>query len=295
MTPVLLGSLALVLAGPAPVLLARASWPYRVPRAALVLWQALAVAAILAALGAGLALALGFVLAPFTSPLELSIQLLVLTLTCVVAVRLVWSTARVMVSTRARRRRHRQLVDLLTHPTGLAPGLRVLTEQTPVAYCLPAVRGARVVVSSGALDRLSPDEVAAVLAHERAHLRARHDLVLEGFTALRTAFPAFVRSREVLAASQVLVELLADDAARRQVGPKALARALVALSHSPVPEGSLAAGNATVLRLRRLAEPERHHRALSVTTYLAAAALLVVPTVTVAVPWLNALLGAVLA
>ena len=57
MTPVILGLLALLLAGPVPVLLARAQWPHRVPRAAIVLWQALALAAVrqrpALALGAG--------------------------------------------------------------------------------------------------------------------------------------------------------------------------------------------------------------------------------------------------
>ncbi|MDM2116374.1 M56 family peptidase, partial [Mycobacteroides abscessus] len=36
--------LALLLTGPVPALLARARWPYRAPRAAMVLWQAIAVA-----------------------------------------------------------------------------------------------------------------------------------------------------------------------------------------------------------------------------------------------------------
>ena len=35
--------LALVLVGPVPALLARASWPMRAPRAAVVLWQSIAV------------------------------------------------------------------------------------------------------------------------------------------------------------------------------------------------------------------------------------------------------------
>ena len=52
-TPVLLAALALVLTGPAPALLARSSWPYRIPRAAVALWQAIALAAVLAAVGAG--------------------------------------------------------------------------------------------------------------------------------------------------------------------------------------------------------------------------------------------------
>ncbi len=49
--------LALVLVGPVPALLARASWPMRAPRAAVVLWQSIAVAAVLSAFSAGLALA----------------------------------------------------------------------------------------------------------------------------------------------------------------------------------------------------------------------------------------------
>ena len=48
---------------------------------------------------------------------------------------------------------------MLATPDGLVPGLRVLAEETPLAYCLPALRGARVVVSVGALDRLDDDEL----------------------------------------------------------------------------------------------------------------------------------------
>ena len=48
---------ALVLVGPVPALLARASWPIRAPRAAIVLWQAIALAAVLSAFCAGIAIA----------------------------------------------------------------------------------------------------------------------------------------------------------------------------------------------------------------------------------------------
>ena len=48
---------ALALVGPVPALLARASWPMRAPRAAIVLWQSIAVAAVLSAFSAGLAIA----------------------------------------------------------------------------------------------------------------------------------------------------------------------------------------------------------------------------------------------
>lgn len=49
--------LAVMLVGPVPALLARAQWPLRAPRAAMVLWQAVAVAAVLSAFSAGIAIA----------------------------------------------------------------------------------------------------------------------------------------------------------------------------------------------------------------------------------------------
>lgn len=264
-TPILLAALALVLTGPAPALLARSSWPYRIPRAAVALWQALSLAAVLAALGAGISLSYSTAGEPGeprfdpSSPRDLAAAA-VLALTALVAIRLAYAAGRVAVGTRARRKRHRDLVDVLATPDGLIPGLRVLAEETPLAYCLPALRGARVVVSVGALDRLDDSELRAVLAHEQAHLRARHDLVLEAFTALHMAFPRWVRSDVALEQARTLVELLADDDARRRNGPLPLARALVALAGSPAPAAGMAitstAKSATVLRVQRLADPE---------------------------------------
>ena len=42
--------LAVLLVGPTPALVARSEWPLRAPRAAMVLWQAVALAAVLSAL-----------------------------------------------------------------------------------------------------------------------------------------------------------------------------------------------------------------------------------------------------
>ena len=61
MTPIWLGLLGLALALPVPALLARSTWPLRAPRAGIVMWQSLAVAAILATSGAGLSSALWLV------------------------------------------------------------------------------------------------------------------------------------------------------------------------------------------------------------------------------------------
>jgi Zn-dependent protease with chaperone function len=273
--------LAALLAGPAPAVLARTTAVRRAPRAALVLWQAVALAAVLAALGAGLSLA--------TVPhLPLGVAVLAVVVTTVVLGRLLLSGHLVGTRVRSLRRQHREMVDLLGSDDA---GVRVLEHAAPMVYCVPAVTGSRVVVTAGARQRLDPDELAAVLAHERAHLRARHDLVVEAFTVLHDAFPRFVTGRAALAEVRLLVEVLADRAARRRLGPAPLVRALAALVGSTVPPAALAAagaggaGGEVAARLTLLRD-EQPHRVLAVGLYVAAAAVLVLPTVFVAVPWL---------
>ena len=294
--------LAIALAGPIPALLARASWPMRAPRAAIVLWQAVAAAAVLSAVSAGLALASRlFLPGPDgrpTSSIAGEIDVLgwplwlcsvgVLALTLLIGARLIMSVMQVAIGTRRRRAHHRMMVDLLGERHHALVGTRILQIAEPLAYCLPGMRS-RVVLSEGTLRTLEDSELAAIVRHERAHLRARHDLVLEFFIAVHTAFPRFVRSGSALNAVCLLVELLADDAAVRAVGPTPVARALVACAAAPTPAGAMAAGGpTTVMRVRRLSGPP-NSRALSLAAYLGAAAVLVVPTVAVVVPWLTEL------
>jgi bla regulator protein blaR1 len=305
---------ALLLVGPVPALLARATWPMRAPRAAIVLWQSIALAAVLSAFSAGIAIASrlfvpgpdGRPTATITSEIEVLgwplwiAYVLVFALTLLIGARLMVSVLQVAVATRRRRAHHRMVVDLVgksqkwahahgpTRKLGTGDGLRILDVAEPLAYCLPGVRS-RVVVSEGTLTTLADNEITAILSHERAHLRARHDLVLEMFTAVHAAFPRFVRSASALDAVRLLVEMLADDAAVRAAGPTPLARALVTCAAGRAPSGALAAGGpTTVLRLRRLGG-RGNSIALSIGAYLAAAAVLVVPTVALAVPWLTEL------
>jgi Zn-dependent protease with chaperone function len=291
---------ALVLSGPVPAMLARATWPTRAPRASIVLWQAIALAAVLSAFSAGIAIASrlfvpgadGRPTATITSeiaalgwPLWVT-YVFVFAVTLVIGTRLTYAVVQVAIATRRRRAHHRMVVDLVGKSQG--SHLRILDVAQPLAYCLPGVRS-RVVVSEGALNALADNEMTAILTHERAHLRARHDLVLEMFTAVHAAFPRFVRSANALNAVRLLIELLADDAAVRAAGPTPLARALVACASGHTPSGALAAGGpTTVLRVRRLGG-KPNSRALAATAYLAAAAVLVVPTVALAVPWLTEL------
>ncbi len=291
--------LALCLVGPVPAALARASWPLRAPRAALVLWQAIALAAVLSAFSAGIAVA-SRLLPPGPDRVGAFRELgwpvwaayvVVLGLTCVVGVRFLVAIVRVAIATRRRRARHRTLVDILdvSTRTGVRRGeLRILDVEQPLAYCLPGVRS-RVVLSEGALSALGTAEVTAILSHERAHLRARHDLVLEAFTAVRAAFPRFVRSATALDAVRLLIELLADDAAVRTAGPTPLARALVTCAAGRAPAGALAAGGpTTVVRVHRLAG-RPNSPVFAAVAYLCAVTVLVVPTVALAVPWLTEL------
>jgi Zn-dependent protease with chaperone function len=291
---------ALVLSGPVPAMLARASWPIRAPRAAIVLWQSIALAAVLSAFSAGIAIASRlFVLGPdgrptatITSEIDALgwplwvAYVIVFAITLVIGARLTYAVLQVAIATRRRRAHHRMVVDLVGKSQG--NHLRILNVAQPLAYCLPGVRS-RVVVSEGALNALGDNEMAAILSHERAHLRARHDLVLEMFTAVHAAFPRFVRSGNALDAVRLLIEMLADDAAVRAAGPTPLARALVACASGRTPSGALAAGGpTTVLRLRRLGG-RPNSRAVAATAYLAAAAVLAVPTLALAVPWLTEL------
>jgi Zn-dependent protease with chaperone function len=291
---------ALVLSGPVPAMLARATWPTRAPRAAIVLWQSIALAAVLSAFSAGIAIASrlfvpgpdGRPTATITSEIAAlgwplwTAYVIVFAVTLVIGARLTYAVVQVAIYTRRRRAHHRMVVDLVGKSQG--NHLRILDVAEPLAYCLPGVRS-RVVVSEGALSTLADNEMAAILSHERAHLRARHDLVLEMFTAVHAAFPRFVRSAHALHAVRLLIELLADDAAVRAAGPTPLARALVACASGYTPSGALAAGGpTTVLRVRRLGG-RPNSRVLAAAAYLAATAVLVVPTAALAVPWLTEL------
>ena len=309
MTAFVFGIVAVILVWPAPSWLASAQWPLRAPRAAMALWQSIALAAVLSAFSCGLAIASNVLTLneqgrPIANPLEevatlgivrWTAYITVFLLTLFVGARLIYSVIRVAMRTRARRSAHRQLVDLLDRMDRSVPDsplsardVRMLEVDQPMAYCLPGLRQ-RVVLSEGTVARLTRDELEAVISHERAHLRARHDLILEAFIAVHDAFPRFVRSRSALGAVQLLVELLADDTAIRTTGRTQLGRALVACADSVAPSGAMAIGGpSTLARVKRLSDT-RPTMLISTLAYTAAAAILVIPTLAVAIPWLNEL------
>jgi len=184
------------------------------------------------------------------------------------------------------RRRQRVLLTLLAYGDPKVPGALVVDHPTAAAYCLPGLRS-HIVVSVGTLKLLGCGELAAVLAHERAHLRERHDLVLLPFTALRRAFPKSATCTDAHQAVALLVEMLADDRALRTRPARELVSALVRFGTAgtcPAPAGALAAAEGEVAaRVTRLLQPVRPLPAVAVAAICLAAALLIAAPVTLLV------------
>ena len=254
MSALLLAVLAVVLAGPGPRLMARFARFRRVPGPALLAWQAVGLSAVVAALLVGPAVLASAAGGEGSDGDRLAAHPLLLTV-CLGASGLVLALVllsghRVGTGLRTLRQRHRELVDLLAEPAAVVVAgrttprrdrIRVLSDGRPTAYCLPGPHH-RLVVSRSALETLTEEELDAVLEHERAHLRARHDLVLEFFSVLHHTVPAAVRCPAAMAEVSLLVEALADRAALRTAGARPLARALVAMAGGRPPEAALGAG-----------------------------------------------------
>jgi Zn-dependent protease with chaperone function len=310
-TAVTLGVLAALLAWPVPAVLARAGWTTRSPLVALICWQAIGLAGGLSIIGALLVHGLApwghslpeagwSVLTghPAAEPVR-GDHWVALTLAGVLAAELLGVLALSVVRTARTRRRHRELLELVVRPavpSGSAAGETLLLEHpAPVAFCIPGARPL-LVLSSGMLAELDDAQLAAVVAHERAHLRERHHLLLLPFVAWRAALPVLPAAGRAHDTVRDLVEMRADDVALAALtGPeprRTLAAAIVAVASGAggvVPAGALAVtGGAVAVRVRRLLAPARPLPAAGRWTVLACAlALLLVPTVLLLAPALG--------
>lgn len=254
---VLLGLYALTVATLAPVLLDR-YWPAdRAPRLTLALLQVLSCSFLVAAATTCLAFAMAGVnrLAELNpaidacadqlpisdeSPISAVLGDLALAAIAFLVLRLAYSLLDTFGAARLRRRSHAATLYMLARPDP-ALGVLVLDHPEPACYCLPGRRGA-IVVTTGALDLLTPPQLAAVLQHERAHLAARHHLVVALTVAIRRTVPGVKLLRHAERETRRLVELIADDAAARQSGAPTVAAALavIGVGHLAGP-GNLAA------------------------------------------------------
>jgi Zn-dependent protease with chaperone function len=295
--------------------LAAARWPRRSPAVAIVLWQALGLGWGLAAVGAlaGLgaadarsSVARGaFALASRVGNSAaaarsrgllagiLGLRLLALMAGLVLFLLLCWILIAAFAAVLRARRRQRMLLSLLARGDPKVPGALVVDHPAATAYCVPGIRS-RIVISAGALDLLDQAELAAVLAHERAHLRERHDLVLLPFTALLRAFRWCAVAREAHAAVALLVEMLADDRALRHRPARELATALLrvgAAGGAYAPAGALAVTDPgtdgqVAARVSRLLRPAPRLPVVAVALVgVVAAAIVVIPAAYLAIPF----------
>ncbi|MEU2354872.1 M56 family metallopeptidase [Streptomyces misionensis] len=245
----LLCALGLAAAVPVARALNRAAWPDQGPALGLWVWQCLVATALLSCLTAlvlGMAACLrtvrdhlfgsappGVVAAYRLS----SAPAWAMALTLLLAAGAAW-TAAVLVGQLGAVRRARGAVRARLRerapelPAGLPAGrgpLLVLEEEHPDAWWVPG-SPSRLVVTTGALHRLTDRQLDAVLTHERGHARARHDWLLHLSAALAGAFPKVPLFTHFCEQTHRLVEWAADDTAARQCGHVTIALALIELN-----------------------------------------------------------------
>lgn len=179
-----LAALALVLAWPVPILLARATWPSRAPGTALFVWQAIALTGGLSMIGA----LLTYGLEPFTGNLVDGLlafpgllggaalpsranfgQMFAISGAILLGVHLLLNLATTFVRAERSRRRHLQLVSLLSAPMPEQPNARLIDSEAPVAYCLPGTTRSVTVLSAGLTALLDREQLRAVIVRTRVH------------------------------------------------------------------------------------------------------------------------------
>lgn len=193
--------------------------------------------------------------------------------------------ARAVSRMRARAHEHAEAVRLVGHRAG-DPDVVVVQATEPAAYCVSG-RPPAIVVTSAALATLDDDELAAVLAHERAHLTGHHSFVITTLRGLATALPKLSLLRDGATQVARLLEMCADDASARRHGRGALLSGLITLCRA-VPAEALAVADIAVLaRAERLAVPPDDSAIAR-----ARAALTSVIAVMVAAPVMTAVLAA---
>jgi Zn-dependent protease with chaperone function len=210
-----------------------------------------------------------------------------------------FSLAREVREARAARSRRQAELALRAPELPPAAGVRetarerlvVLENVRPEAWSLPGP-SARLVVTTGALHRLSDRELAAVLDHERGHVRARHHWLLQCAEALAAGFPGIAVFGAFRDEVGRLVELAADDAASRRHGRLATALALVELNSARGVFGNCPAHLSEVPRRvdRLLAGEPRLPVAHRVRLTAAGLTALTVPVLLALAPGLHAVL-----
>ena len=254
-------------------LLGRAGWTVRAPLLGIFTYLA-ATGSVVAALGlAGLTLAvhataLGGGLshligacvvrlrATYATPGGATVAGLGLTLAGAVLARTAVTAATHLRAVRRQAVQHAQAARLVGRPD---PGLNatLVDHAQPAAYCVAGPHPT-VIVTTAVLQALDPDQVDAVLAHERAHLARHHHRLLAIARIGRQVLPFLPLMRVADAQITRLVEMHADDVATadRDIRPLATALVVLAGAAGPTP-GLAAAATDAVQRIQRLLGPTK--------------------------------------
>ena len=251
-------------------MLGRARWPARAPLLAIITYLT-AAWSVVAALGlAGLTLAvhataLGGELSQligacvlrlrdaYATPGGATAAGLGLTLAGAVMARAVVTAVTHLRAVRQHALRHAQTARLVGHPEP-ALGAVLVDHDRPVAYCIAGPHPT-VILTTAALRTLDPDQVDAVLAHERAHLASHHHRLLAIARIGRQILPFLPLMRDADTQITRLVEMHADDAATADRDTRPLATALVVLAAAGPTPGLAAAATDAVQRIQRLLRP----------------------------------------
>ncbi|BBY31515.1 M56 family metallopeptidase [Mycolicibacterium sediminis] len=168
----------------------------------------------------------------------------------------------------------------------------IIDASEPAAYCV-AGRPPAIVVTTAAMKALDETQLAAVVAHERAHLNGHHAYVVAAVRGLATALPHITLFASAAAQISSLLEMCADDAAARRHGRQPLLAGLLALSGASAPaHGLAAAGVAVLVRAERLSDPQEGLARIQTRATLsgAVAAMAATPLVIVALSLSGALI-----
>lgn len=168
------------------------------------------------------------------------------------AARLLFVSVRGVRRRTRRRQENLSVLRMVARPTSKSADVLWLAHERPLAFSMSGRPGV-VVATEGLARHLDENAVAAVIAHERAHLAGRHHLLVATADALRTALPFVPLFRAAPHAIRDLVELAADVTAVRACGSAAVRSALLKVTGHGMPDTALAmAQDAVELRLARL-------------------------------------------
>jgi Zn-dependent protease with chaperone function len=252
-------------------MLGRARWAARAPLLGIVIYLAAAWSVVAAlglagltlavhatALGGGLSHLIGACVlrlrAAYATPGGATVAGLGLTLAGAVMARTAVTAATHVRAVRRQAVQHAQTARLVGRPDPDL-GAMLVDHAQPVAYCVAGPHPT-VILTTAVLQALDPDQVDAVLAHERAHLASHHHRLLAIARIGRQVLPFLPLMRVAETQITRLVEMHADDAATagRDTGPLAAALVVLAAAAGPTP-GLAAATTDAVQRIQRLLRP----------------------------------------